>query len=305
MSYLLSANSVEGVGPITWIGERLRSLGNTLIPLRIPLFEQDNPSVNVYTRRSDGVIHFFFEYWNGVPFGVGIVFFPFLVMSMVRLARRYPWIVVSLVVVPFVVFAVYWGSFVSGLMREGLHAWIVGVLILSALEIAPLLAGGGPGAMVLRCVLVLRPVEALVMRSARRSGLMVARPTRTWSSRTRMSTSPGSSWSPSGWACSCGSPSGPRARPTWIRRAGTQPGGPVYRPGRTGSHLTGSTALSPARGRTRSRRAGNRGRPACQRFVGGWVLSGLPREASRRRGHRPGHLSTSVRAGRSAPQPVR
>ncbi len=163
MSYLLSANSVEGVGPITWIGERLRSLGNTLIPLRIPLFEQDNPSVNVNAGRSDGVIHFFFEYWNGVPFGVGIVFFPFLVMSMVRLARRYPWIVVSLVVVPFVVFAVYWGSFVSGLMREGLHAWIVGVLILSALEIAPLLAGGGPGAMVLRCVLVLRPVEALVM----------------------------------------------------------------------------------------------------------------------------------------------
>lgn len=130
----------EPDAPISrWISARLESIGNTWIPLRLPLASADSRAINAVAAhngrlRSNFVVHFFFQYWNTVPFGVGIVFFPVLLYLLWRLARRSPWVVIAMAVMPFLVFAVYWGSFVSGLMREGLHVWLLTVLVLGAMQ---------------------------------------------------------------------------------------------------------------------------------------------------------------------------
>ena len=162
-SYFTMANNGPADSFGMWFGERADSVANTLIPFRLLIFESDNPSINVFGGHSSDIIHFTFQYWNGLPFGVGILFFPFLVMGLFRLFRLHPLLMTSIVIVPFVGFAIYWGSFSSGLLREGLHAWVLTVLILWALEVRPLLAAGGIGAQVVRVVLVARLVDVLVM----------------------------------------------------------------------------------------------------------------------------------------------
>lgn len=119
--------------------------------------------MNVWGGTSSDIVHFFFQYWNGVPFGVGIVVFPFVVMAMIRLVRRIPWITFGLIAVPFVGFWVYWGSSHTGLLREGLHPWFLTLILLFGIEITPILSAGGRGALTLRVVLLVRVLECLVM----------------------------------------------------------------------------------------------------------------------------------------------
>jgi len=108
------------------------------------------------------VVHFFFQYWTGLPFGVAIVFFPLLVLGLVRAARRAPLAFLCLVAFPFALFAVYWGSFDSGLMREGLHPWVLTVLGAWAL-VWPGRPSDSRLGVPSRVVLGLRPVEAVAM----------------------------------------------------------------------------------------------------------------------------------------------
>lgn len=117
-----------------WLVHRAASVGNTLLPLLLPLASADSSSINVVGGTSPPAIHFFFEYWNSLPFAVGIVFFPLLLVSLWRAALRWPWAVFATVVVPFVGFAIYWGSFKSGLMREGLQAWALVLFVVVAMQ---------------------------------------------------------------------------------------------------------------------------------------------------------------------------
>jgi 4-amino-4-deoxy-L-arabinose transferase-like glycosyltransferase len=158
--------------PVTlsdWISDRLVSLGNTLVPTRLFFFSGHDPSINVVrpcypfcAGRSPAVVHFFFQYWNTLPFGIGIVFFPLLLASLWRAARRWTWPILVAVIVPFVVFAVYWGDASTGLLREGLHAWVLTLLIVVALEQC---GRGYPWlrAWPSRAVLALRSVEVLLV----------------------------------------------------------------------------------------------------------------------------------------------
>ncbi|MBO0767720.1 MAG: glycosyltransferase family 39 protein [Solirubrobacterales bacterium] len=120
-----------------WLSDRLSSLGNTLVPFALFLFGSHNQDVNwvnptcfpFCSGGSPGIIHFFYEYWDSVPFGFGILFFPFLLEGLWAGLRRWRWAIVATVVVPFLVFWVYWGSANTGLTREGLHAWALTVIV--------------------------------------------------------------------------------------------------------------------------------------------------------------------------------
>jgi hypothetical protein len=117
-----------------WLSHRLESLGNTVVPMMLSLGHGDNPSINVFGGSSPAIVHVFFQYWNTLPFGVGIVFFPLLLVSLWKAWRRWPWPVLLAVVVPFLTFLVYWGSYSTGLLPEGLQAWVLMLLAVVAIQ---------------------------------------------------------------------------------------------------------------------------------------------------------------------------
>ena len=127
----------------TWISFRFVSTANTLIPLRQFLLSSQDQEVNTAFQAcfpfcnhggSPAIVHFFFQYWNTLPFGMGIVFFPLLLMSLWRASRRWAWAVTAVVIVPFVAFAIYWGASSTGMLREGLHAWVLTLLVVVAAD---------------------------------------------------------------------------------------------------------------------------------------------------------------------------
>lgn len=145
-----------------WLEFRLATLADTLVPLFLPLAHGHSVSINRFGGISPGVVHFFFQYWTGVPFGFGIVFFPLLLVSLWRAGRRWPWAVTASVVIPFLAFWIYWGASVTGLLREGMQAWVFAVLAVVALQQA---AAGFPWlrSRAIRAVLALRGVEVLAV----------------------------------------------------------------------------------------------------------------------------------------------
>jgi hypothetical protein len=131
--------------PITvweWISDRFVSVTNTLVPMRLFFLSAHDESINALHHscpylcagRSPGVVHFFFQYWTTLPFGAGILFYALLLTSLWRAARLWTWPVLVVVVLPFAAFALYWGDASTGLLREGLQAWVLTLLIVVALE---------------------------------------------------------------------------------------------------------------------------------------------------------------------------
>jgi hypothetical protein len=132
-------------GPVplsAWISDRLVSVANTLVPLRLFFLSAHDPSINAVNSacypfcvgRSPGIVRFFFQYWTALPFAVGIVFFPMLLLSLWRALRRRPWATIATVIVPFVAFAIYWGDADTGLVREGLQVWVLTLIVVIAVE---------------------------------------------------------------------------------------------------------------------------------------------------------------------------
>jgi hypothetical protein len=165
--FLVHANALPDPSVGEWVSSRLRSLGNTLVPLRLPLWDRDavllNP-LHTFSPRAPFVIPFFFQYWTSLPFGVGIVYFPAFLLGLWRFARRSAAVFVGAVALAFVVFAVYFGESVGGLTREGLQLWIVLALIAALLGHSVIDGGvSGPWARVVRVLVTLRGVEVLAM----------------------------------------------------------------------------------------------------------------------------------------------
>jgi hypothetical protein len=113
---------------------RLESLGNTLVPFMLLATSSASPSINVFGGSSPPVVHFFFQYWDTLPFGLSIVFFPLLLLGLWRAWRRWRWPVLATVVVPLAIFTVYWGASSTGMLREGLQVWTLTVLVALACE---------------------------------------------------------------------------------------------------------------------------------------------------------------------------
>jgi hypothetical protein len=134
LDYLTAAGWDFHPDPATWLSFRVKSVASTLVPLLLPLVSADNPSVNMVGGTSPTSVHFFFQYWTGLPFGIAIVFFPFLLISLWRAWRRWPWPLFATVLVPFALFAVYWGASTTGMLREGLQAWVLTLVAVVACQ---------------------------------------------------------------------------------------------------------------------------------------------------------------------------
>jgi hypothetical protein len=164
VSYLFEANTIRPVEFSQWAASRLRSLGNTLVPGELFAWDHDSGPLNPPGSAHPLVIPFSFQYWNTLPFGVGIVYFPVFVVGLWRFARRNAAIAITGLLLPFVIFALYWGSYASGLMREGLQGWVVFALVGAFLgHSAGENASRSRWARVVRIVMPLRGVEVLVM----------------------------------------------------------------------------------------------------------------------------------------------
>jgi hypothetical protein len=160
LDYLTQAGWGEQPTLHNWLFSRLESLRNTFVPLT-PYFLTDDLDTGVVRGQTDNVIYFFMQYWIGVPFGLAIVFFPLLLASLWRAARRWPWPVLLTVGLPLAGFAVYW-PFREGMLRENLHAWVLAVIAVVALQQR---AAGFPWLRrpVFRAVLCLRAAEVLAV----------------------------------------------------------------------------------------------------------------------------------------------
>lgn len=162
LDYVYAAYPEQRAPLDRWLDFRANSIGNTYVPLFLPLFHGHDISINALGTISPGVVHFFFQYWTGVPFGFAIVFFPMLLASLWRAGRRWPWPVFAVVVVPAVAFAIYWGASLSGMLREGMQSWVFAVLAVVAMQQA---AAGFPWlrSRAAKMVLSLRGVEVLAL----------------------------------------------------------------------------------------------------------------------------------------------
>jgi hypothetical protein len=158
--YLHTAGSEAHPDLLHWLAYRGDSIANTFIPI-LPMFA-NSVSINVVGGTSPPVIHFFFQYWDGLPFGVGIVFFPLLLISLWRAWRLWQWPIFASIVAPFVAFAIYWGASRTGMLREGLQAWTLVLFAVVALQQAH---AGFPWlrSRLIRAILSLRTVELLAI----------------------------------------------------------------------------------------------------------------------------------------------
>jgi len=105
-----------------WVVHRADSFLNTVVPLYMPFVNRDHPAVNtIYAPLSSGIVNFYFQYWTTWPFAMGIVLYLTTLIGFVRTVADYRNEVIALVLLPAMIFWVFWGGASTGLMREGLH----------------------------------------------------------------------------------------------------------------------------------------------------------------------------------------
>jgi hypothetical protein len=152
--------------PLPWLGHRLESLGNTVVPMMLALGSGHEPAINAFGGESPPLIHVFTQYWNTLPFGIAILFFPLLLLSLARAWRLWRWPLFAAVLLPLVIFTIYWGSGVTGMLPEGLgQVWILTLCAVVAIQQR---AAGYAWlrSVPVRAVLGLRAVEVFVMAVA-------------------------------------------------------------------------------------------------------------------------------------------
>ena len=115
LNYFFLADGVKSPPISLWVQSRVRSVLDTLLPFYFLVERPDGTS---------GVIGFFAQYWATLPFGLGLAAAVPIAAMIVKAVRQAFWLFIGIVLVPFFIFAVYWGKTSSGLMREGLHAWL-------------------------------------------------------------------------------------------------------------------------------------------------------------------------------------
>ncbi|MCG6552359.1 MAG: glycosyltransferase family 39 protein [Candidatus Magnetominusculus sp. LBB02] len=156
--YVLMVDGKQGASLCAWLTSRLKSLANTAIPLYLYFFTGSVKEVNSLHGLTPRIIPFMFQYWNTVPFGFGISALILLIKKTYQGAQLYPIVFTAALAAPFFGFAVYWGYNVTGLMPEGLHVWVLSVLIFIVWTWRPLSITKTQAV-----VLSLRGVEVLIM----------------------------------------------------------------------------------------------------------------------------------------------
>jgi len=112
-----------------WLWFRLLTTMKTLVPFFTFLFYRSDPDLIPVDASRQPWVQFLQQYWCTFPFACGIAFFGVVLRLLAAAFRRaVPWMI--LVFLPaLIVFIFYFGAPNSGLMREGLHAWFLGLLL--------------------------------------------------------------------------------------------------------------------------------------------------------------------------------
>jgi hypothetical protein len=161
-SYVAEANGKQGESVGVWLRFRLHSLADTLVPFRTYATDRHSVWLNSFYGPSPNIVRFSASYWLTLPFAVGLLYFPVYLWGLGRFARRAPLLVVATLVVPFLGFTAYWGVTDVGMLHEGLHAVVVGSLLVAFVGQALLGASGRLRAVVRWCATA-RVVEVLFM----------------------------------------------------------------------------------------------------------------------------------------------
>lgn len=121
-----------GLLPVTignWLWFRLLSATKTVVPLFVFLFYRTDPDLIPIGGTTQPWVQFVDQYWCTLPFACGF-FFYFVVLRIAVTAARRAALWIAVIFVPaFLLFVAYFGAPNSGLMREGLHAWFLALLI--------------------------------------------------------------------------------------------------------------------------------------------------------------------------------
>jgi hypothetical protein len=126
--YVFEANGRRPVTFQTWTSFRLEILANTFVPFRMFAVEAHNVSLNSFYGPSPSIDRFSFSYFATLPFGVGFLYYPVYLTGLVVFARRATLLFVAAIVVPFLVFIVYWGSSVDPLRNGIQFLFVIAVL---------------------------------------------------------------------------------------------------------------------------------------------------------------------------------
>ena len=145
-----------------WLRSRVDSVLNTLVPLNLILFHRWSLELQSIYEFSPPIIQFFSSYWDTLPFGAGIAFFLLGLLRLLYLAYRKTraWFL-ALVVIPFALFVPYWGWGISGLLREGLHAWFLGLILFAVVVWHRFARRSGSFFRIVNWTLLIRGVETL------------------------------------------------------------------------------------------------------------------------------------------------
>jgi hypothetical protein len=130
VDYATEADGSTATSLSSWIHTRIASLGNTFVPFRLLLVDSRNWSI-ISGSGPAPIVQSGFLYWATVPFGVGLLFFPLYLFGIWRFARHQMMLFMAVLLVPFVVFWLYWGDTITGLLREGLQFWFIASVVLA------------------------------------------------------------------------------------------------------------------------------------------------------------------------------
>jgi hypothetical protein len=165
--------------PINWVHSRLINLSMTLMPMGAFSYRETNPEIMAYGGLSHPWAQFIHQYWSTLPFGVGVFFYPVLIwLVAVGFARQRAWAWL-VILPPFALFLIYWGPGNSGLLREGLHGWVLGLLVFAIVMWKTYLANSRVLWRLATVTLVLRGIETVLMLvpfSAWSRGYILQRP---------------------------------------------------------------------------------------------------------------------------------
>lgn len=128
----LEADTRLATSLTAWVDWRLQTLSDTLIPFHQLLTDSTQPFTWPPGQHLRAAERLGIGYWGTLPLGAGILFYPVLIFGIGKSLVRHPWVTVGCVLLPFLSFVVYWGSVDLGLLLAGLHAWVLGTLVVYA-----------------------------------------------------------------------------------------------------------------------------------------------------------------------------
>jgi hypothetical protein len=159
--YALEAGGRPARSVGEWLACRRDTLLDTLVPFRLFVAHRNYSRLLPTSGASPAVVPLFLQCAFTLPLGVGLAFFVWLLRWLAAAAHAAPRVAFAVVILPFAVFWLWWGSSSTGLLREGLHFWVAGMIVLALWR---RLQPGQPAFTNLeRFAILLRPLECAAM----------------------------------------------------------------------------------------------------------------------------------------------